>query len=223
MSRHISDEGLSKIKQYEGLRLKSYKDVGGVWTIGYGNTRHAKPNMEISNQQADLFLREDIATFEQAVERLVKVPLNDNQFAALVSFSFNVGSGALEKSTLLKKLNAGDYECVPNELLKWNKVQGKAVTGLTNRRNAEGGLWVKGQPVSSQYVEPETPQGKVPVQQKVGFAITSVATVASTAAEQLAPISDTSSTIKGLFVGLIVIGVLVTMYSSLTKAKEESA
>lgn len=223
MSRHISDEGLSKIKQYEGKRLKAYKDVGGVWTIGYGNIRHAKPNMEISDQQADAFLREDIATFEQAVERLVKVPLNDNQFAALVSFSFNVGAGALEKSTLLKKLNAGDYECVPNELLKWNKVQGKAITGLTNRRNAEGGLWVKGQPVSSQYVEPETPKGSVPVQQKIGFALTSVGTVVSTAAEQLAPVSDTNSTLKGLFVGLIVIGVLVTMYSSLTKAKEESA
>jgi len=154
MARHISPEGLTLIKQWEGCRLTAYKDVAGVWTIGYGSTgAHVRAGMTISQAEADALLVADLARFERAVEQLVKVPLSDGQFAALVSFAFNVGEGALQKSTLLKKLNAGNYDAAPGELAKWVNAGGKKVQGLVNRRAAEAGLWAKGSFVSSNTVE----------------------------------------------------------------------
>lgn len=154
MARHISPEGLTLIKQWEGCRLTAYKDVAGVWTIGYGSTgAHVRAGMTISQAEADALLVADLARFERAVEQLVKVPLSDGQFAALVSFAFNVGEGALQKSTLLKKLNAGNYDAVPGELAKWVNAGGKKVQGLVNRRAAEAGLWARGSFVSSNTVE----------------------------------------------------------------------
>ncbi|MDT4867069.1 Phage lysozyme [compost metagenome] len=105
MNRRINAAGLSLVKQWEGLRTRAYRDVAGVWTIGYGQTSAAgaptvKPDMAITEAQAEDILRADLATFEEQVSRLVKVPLTDNQFAVLVSFDFN--TGRLGKSTLLK-------------------------------------------------------------------------------------------------------------------------
>lgn len=156
MTRQINAEGLEHIKRFEGLRLNAYKDVAGLLTIGYGHTSNAgpptvRPGMTISTAEAERILMSDIRKFEERVERLVKVKLTDNQFAALVSFDFN--TGALHKSTLLKKLNAGDYNAVPGELMKWVKAGGKRVQGLVNRRSAEAGLWAKGDFVSSNYVD----------------------------------------------------------------------
>lgn len=153
MTRRVNDAALALIRQWEGLRLTAYQDVAGVWTIGYGSTRDVRPGMRISETEAVARLRADLAVAEGAVERLVDVDLNDNQFGALVSFVFNVGQGAFAGSTLLKRLNAGDYEAVPGELAKWNKarVGGKLqpVAGLSNRRAAEAGLWVRGDFVAS--------------------------------------------------------------------------
>lgn len=162
MTRQISQAGLDLICQWEGLYLKAYQgaaDRPGLLTIGYGHTDAAGPpkvtaGMTITKQQAQDILRSDLAKVEAAVERLVKVPLNDNQHAVIVSFAFNVGAGALSGSTLLRKLNAGDYDAVPTELMKWVNANGKRVQGLVNRRSAEAGLWAKGAFVSSQYVEP---------------------------------------------------------------------
>ncbi|WP_420361388.1 lysozyme [Ensifer canadensis] len=98
--------------------------------------------MVITEAKAEEILRADLAQFEERVARLVKVPINDNQHAVPVSFDFN--TGRLGKSTLLKKLNAGDYEAVPAELMKWVNAGGKRLKGLVNRRAAEAGLWVKG-------------------------------------------------------------------------------
>lgn len=143
-----SGEGLAHIKKWEGLRTKAYQDVAGIWTIGYGHTSTAgglkvTPGLVISEKQAEEVLRGDLGKFEKRVNDLVKVPLSQNQFDALVSFDFN--TGALGKSTLLKKLNKGDYKSIPSELMKWNKatVNGKlvAVKGLTNRRTDEVKLW----------------------------------------------------------------------------------
>ncbi len=154
MARNVNAEGLKLIKQWEGYRDKAYKDGGGVWTIGYGHTSAAGapkvvPGMRITEQEAEEILRRDIDSVEAAVVNSVKVPLNDNQFAALVSFVYNVGEGAFRKSTLLKKLNSGDYNSVPNELMKWVNDNGKKIQGLVNRRAAECGLWVKGSYVST--------------------------------------------------------------------------
>lgn len=160
MARRINKTALNFIKKWEGLRLTAYKDIVGVWTIGYGSTGpHVKPGMKITEAEAEELLRKDLARFEANVEKKVKVKLNDNQFGTLVSFSFNVGEGALNGSTLLKKLNKGDYNSVPSELMKWVNAGGKRVQGLVNRRSQEGALWGKGAFVSSNFVDVQTPSG----------------------------------------------------------------
>lgn len=161
MPRKITAEGLEAIKRFEGLRLEAYQDVGGVWTIGYGSTFGVKSGDVISSVEATRRLMRDLAQFELAVNTAVEVPLADNQFAALVSFAYNVGTEAFRKSTLLKKLNARKYESVPSELARWNKVtiRGKreVSAGLTNRRAAEIGLWSKGSFVTSRDVQVVAP------------------------------------------------------------------
>lgn len=153
MTRRVNDAALALIRQWEGLRLTAYQDIAGVWTIGYGSTTNVRPGQRITEAEAVARLRNDLHEAESAVERLVEVELNDAQFGALVSFVFNVGQGAFGGSTLLRKLNAGDYASVPGELAKWNKakVDGvlRPVAGLSNRRAAEAGLWVRGDYVAS--------------------------------------------------------------------------
>jgi len=167
MTRKINSEGLALIKQWEGLRTTAYKDAVGVWTIGYGHTSAAgtpyvQMGLKITSRDAENILARDLRQYERAVEEAVKVALNDNQFAALVSFTYNVGIGNFRKSTLLKKLNAGDYEAVPLELAKWTRAGKKHLKGLANRRAAEAGLWVKGEFVASREVKP-TPVNDSPV------------------------------------------------------------
>lgn len=166
MARRINAAGLSLIKQWEGLKTTAYKDVAGILTIGYGHTSAAgapkvTPGMAIGDKEAERILQNDLAKFEARVERLVTVPVNDNQFAVLVSFDFN--TGALHKSTLLKKLNKGDYDAVPGELAKWVNAGGRKVQGLVNRRAAEAGLWAKGAFVSSNTVAATTTTDKTDV------------------------------------------------------------
>lgn len=155
MNRRVNAAGLSLVKQWEGLKTKAYRDVAGVWTIGYGHTSAAgepvvKPNMVITEAEAEQILMADLGKFEERVSRFVTVPVTDNQFAVLVSFDFN--TGRLGKSTLLKKLNAGDHDAVPLELMKWVNAGGSRVKGLVNRRSAEVGLWAKGEFVASNTV-----------------------------------------------------------------------
>ena len=161
--RQINQDGLDIIKRWEGLYLQAYHgaaDRPGLLTVGYGHTDAAGPpsvtlGMKISQNEAEQILRSDLGKCEAAVSRLVKAPLTDNQFAALVSFTFNCGEGALKNSSLLRKLNDGDYNSIPSELMKWTRANGVQVKGLVNRRAAEAGLWAKGAYVSSQFVEPE--------------------------------------------------------------------
>ena len=138
-----SDVGIELIKKYEGCVLKAYKCPSGVWTIGYGHTAGVKSGMKITKAQALNYLKQDLSVFEKAVTNYVKVPLNQNQFDALVSFSFNCGTGALKTSTLLKKLNSSDYSGAANEFLKWNKSNGKVLNGLVRRRQEEKELFLK--------------------------------------------------------------------------------
>jgi lysozyme len=141
-----SDDGVALIKLYEGCKLKAYKCPAGVWTIGYGHTTMAgEPTvvegMKITAVEATNILKRDLKKFEDDVAQSVTVPLSQNQFDALISFAFNVGIGALRKSTLLRKLNAGQYDAVPAELMKWTKAGGKELPGLVKRRRSEAGLW----------------------------------------------------------------------------------
>lgn len=137
----LSPKGLELIKAHEGLRLRAYQDVVGVWTVGYGHTGTAKPGMAITDEQADELLRHDVEQFEAAVNNLVHVPLNQNQFDALVSFTFNLGRAALYRSTLLRKLNAGDYSGAASEFGRWVNAGSKPWPGLIRRRKEERELF----------------------------------------------------------------------------------
>lgn len=183
----VNADGVALIKQWEGLRLEAYKCAAGVWTIGYGHTRTARPNLKITHEQAESLLREDLRVFEAAVEDTVTVQLTDNQFAALVSWTFNVGVNAMRQSTLIRKLNAGDYDAVPRELVRWNKVKGRPVHGLSNRRAAEVGLWARGAFVTSRDIAPTDPTPSSPAAEagKIG----GVAAVAAAAAPAITSLS----------------------------------
>lgn len=103
--RHINEKGLALVKEFEGCKLEAYLCPANVWTIGYGHTLSAAPGMLIDETKTEALLREDLQNAEEAVDQLVEVPINDNQFSALVSFVFNVGKTAFEQSTLLRLLN----------------------------------------------------------------------------------------------------------------------
>lgn len=223
--RHINEEGLAAIKRFESLRLRAYKDSVGVPTIGYGHTRGVSMGQTITEAQADNFLREDLQDAEAAVERLVKVPLTDGQFAALVSFTFNVGGGALAKSTLLKKLNARDYNAVPHELMKYKLAGGRVLPGLANRRAAEAGLWAKGSFVSSSSVPAEPVKPPVVTAAHVGATAMGTGALAATvkdAVTSLQPAADTVPVIKYVIAAMIVFGVLLTFYGLWTQRSEEA-
>lgn len=138
----LGTAGINLIKSSEGLRLQAYRDGGGVLTIGYGHTKGVREGDVISEIKATEFLLDDVADAVDAVNHLVKVPLTQNQFDALVDFTFNLGSGALGSSTLLKKLNSTDYAGAADEILRWNKDNGKVIAGLTRRREAERKLFL---------------------------------------------------------------------------------
>ncbi|MGC1307903.1 MAG: lysozyme [Phormidesmis sp.] len=141
--KRTNTNGLLLIKSFEGLRLKAYRDAVGIWTIGYGTTRGVKPGMQISEAQAEQFLQQDLARFEQAISDVINVPVNDNQFSALSSFTYNVGPGAFRSSTLLRLLNEGhDLRSTADQLLRWDKAGGKPLAGLTRRRKAERSLFL---------------------------------------------------------------------------------
>ena len=141
--KRINEAGLNLIKEFEGLSLEAYLCPAKVWTIGYGHTKYAKPGMVITQEQAGKLLREDLYDFESAVNKFVKVPLTDNQFSALVSFAFNVGSGSFKSSTLLRKLNEKDYEGAADQFDKWIYAKGQVLNGLIRRRKAEKELFLK--------------------------------------------------------------------------------
>lgn len=134
------------IQQSEGYYSKSYLCPAGKWTIGWGHTRGVKPGDVCSKELALIYLQEDLQEAANAVNRLVKVPLNQNQFDALCSLVFNIGSEQFEDSTLLRKLNKKDYLGAAKEFPRWNKgrVKGKLVVlnGLVTRRKAEQNLFL---------------------------------------------------------------------------------
>ena len=144
---HTSQKGLDLIKSFEGLRLSAYKDVVGVVTIGYGTTSGVKMGDTITKERAEELLREDVRRFEGYVGRLVKVPLTQGQYDALVSFAYNLGPGALERSTLLDQLNRGDYDGAAEQFGRWVKAGGRTLAGLVRRRKAERALF-EGKPCS---------------------------------------------------------------------------
>ena len=141
--RHINKAGLNLVKQFEGLKLRAYRCPAGVWTVGYGSTRDVHAGMVITQAEADQRLRDDLKDAEEAVERLVKVLLNDNEYSALVSFVYNVGASAFSHSTLLRMLNSIDKRSAALQFKRWNRGGGKVLKGLVRRRAAEAALFLE--------------------------------------------------------------------------------
>ena len=149
--RHITPTGLQLIKRFEGFSSTIYLDVAGLPTIGYGHLilpqeKHLLKNI-ITEPQAEALLKQDLAVAEKAVIRLINVPLTDHQFDALVSFTFNLGSGTLQRSALRAKLNRGQYWSVPAEMMRYVYANGKKIQGLILRRMAEIQLYSFEQPL----------------------------------------------------------------------------
>lgn len=138
-----SAAGRMLIHQFEGLRKQAYLCSAGVPTLGIGHTRGVKLGMSCTVEQAQIWLTEDLEDAEAAVDHLVTVPLTQSQFDALTSFTFNLGATRLKTSTLLKKLNAGDYKGAANQFKLWVMSGGKRTEGLVRRRAAETDLFLK--------------------------------------------------------------------------------
>ena len=137
----ISQEGIDLIKHFEGCELESYRCSANVLTIGYGTTKNVVEGMKISQHQAEELLMKDLEEFEEYVEDLIDVPLEQNQFDALVAWTYNLGPTNLKTSTLRKVLNKGAYDDVAEQIKRWNKANGKVLKGLVRRRNAEADLF----------------------------------------------------------------------------------
>ena len=132
--------GLEIIKESEGLRLEAY-NLGGQWLIGYGHAATARAGMTISEAQAEELLRGDVRASEDGVRRLVVVPMNENQFSAMVSLAYNLGVGGYGRSTVLEQINQGDYDGAANAFLNHNRAGGKVNEHLTQRREKERDLF----------------------------------------------------------------------------------
>lgn len=153
----VSATGRKAIAGHEGVRLEAYPDPatgGEPWTVGVGHTSAAGPpkvvkGMTITADECDQILARDLATFEAAVSNAVTVPLNPNQFDALVSLAFNIGAGNFGKSTLLRQLNAGNYRSAAEQFTAWNKAAGKVMPGLIIRRAAERALFLRPVPANT--------------------------------------------------------------------------
>jgi len=209
----MSQEGIDALlKKFEGCKLKAYRCPAGVCTIGYGHTSAAgapevTDGMTIKQSEADEILKRDLVKYEKAVADMVKKPLSQHQFDVLVDFAYNAGVGALKSSTLLKKVNAGDFDAVPAELMKWTKGGGKVLPGLVRRRQAESAWWSAGDdhPVDAedQRTEPDPVPARTMVESKQGNAAILTAGLgglgaAKEIAAQAQDASDTANQLMGL-------------------------
>lgn len=146
--RQVTQEGIDLIKYFEGFEEEVYLDAVGLPTIGYGHLLTKQELAEgtftngISKIEAEYLLSKDVHFAERAVLRLIRVPLSNGQFDALVSFTFNLGSGSLQRSTLRRKLNREEYYAIPNELMRWVNAGGRRLKGLVRRRQAESDLFL---------------------------------------------------------------------------------
>lgn len=148
MLRTINDAGLNLIESFEGLRLDAYQDVAGIWTIGYGHIRGVRPGMSITQEQAVLFLQQDLSDAETSVDSLTaSVPTTNNQYAAMVSLCFNIGTGNFRTSSVLRFHLARDYTTAADKFLLWDKATEDGhlveVPGLLRRRQAERDLYLR--------------------------------------------------------------------------------
>ena len=207
----MSQNGIDKLLEpFEGCKLKAYLCPAKVWTIGYGHTAAAgHPNvvagMTITQKQADAILANDLVKFETAVTEMVTVSLTQDQFDVLVDLAYNIGPGALKASTLMKRVNAEEFDRVPEELLKWTKRGRKVLPGLVRRRHAEVALWNGSDHDQDEIrITPDIVPARTMAQSKQGNAAIAVGGLASIGAvkdivTQVQEAADTTGQIVALF------------------------
>ncbi len=234
---NMTQEGLDLIKRFEGWRDHWYKCPANVWTCCYGHTEAAgspkyEPNRKFSRDEGERILKADLKKYEEAVRKAVKVDLNDEQYSALVSFTYNVGPGNLLKSSVLKAVNEKRFDLVPSRLALWNKGGGKVLKGLVDRRSAEADLFMKDEPDEpphfSTEIAPST--GKPPVSSTTNIAATGAAIAAGTGAvrEITMNVQDTIQVfgidLKWLLVALSLAGIAAALWiikERIWKSREE--
>lgn len=210
----MSDAGIdAMLKKFEGCKLKAYRCPAGILTIGYGHTSAAgepevKEGMTITQEQALEILHRDLGKYEKGVKDLLKIELTQNQFDVLVDFAYNAGVGALAKSGLLRAVNAGNFDAVPDELMKWTKGGGKVLPGLVKRRQAEAVWWRAHEHHADDHHDHRTEPDAVPVKKmaesKQGNSAIAVGALGSVGAakevvEQVQEANDLFDTVMGLF------------------------
>jgi len=234
-----SESGLNLIKKFEGLHrvqpdgtVSSYRCPAGVWTCGFGSTYGVKSGTKWTTQECEDRLRADVEKFEGAVKRKVNVPLTQGQFDSLVSWTYNLGEGNLATSTLLKKLNKGEYEEVPSEMMKWNKARVKGVlkplAGLTRRRAAEASIFSMEAALPSDERGPEMPQKVTAAAPKklsqsktmAGVGVAGTATMLGELAPQLQALVPYAASMKTLFLVVAIGGIALAAYARMKDHKE---
>ena len=206
----VNKAGIDLIKEFEGLKLEAYKCPAGVWTIGYGTTSRAgvgiKPEagMVITEAEAEWYLEQAVAKFAAGVEAVITAPVDENEFAAMVSLAYNIGMTGFRKSSALRHFNAGDKAKAAAAIKLWNKAGGKVLAGLVRRREAEVALFWTPVPV----VPVEAPQGRTSAAQSrtVQSSVVQGATAVGGAVGALNSLDGTAQIIA--LVGCFVIGAL---------------
>jgi len=234
----VSQNGINLVKKFEGLHkvtedgmVRAYRCPAGRWTIGWGHCKGVKSGMRVSEEECGKFLDDDLNEAGAIVKRYVSVPLTQEQFDALVSFVFNLGGGNFQRSTLLKKLNQGLYDEVPEQIMRWNKarVDGdlKPLRGLTRRRSAEAALFSMNTPLASdggdlmpQKPEPTATKSLKKSKTLAGAGLAGGAGIATEIAGQLQPLIGYSESIKYIFLAASLAGVALVTYARMKDSKE---
>lgn len=224
MALVTSPSGVKAIQKHEGLVLETYVDAVGVPTIGYGHTgsKHAFPNNKITKAKATELLKQDLKDAENAIHKYVNVDLSQEQFDALVSLVFNIGVGNFAKSTLLKKLNRGDYLGAADEFPKWRKGGGRVLPGLVTRRAEERALFLRGTDLQEtddafeSNIEPDSPKSSVRLSEPGVVGTASLLGVGglSEVTQALEPFAEYSEYVRYVWVALGVLTVLFVLYKS---------
>lgn len=224
--RRVNAETITLIKRWEGLRLHAYLCPAGIWTIGYGHTgADVHAGLTITEQEADALLRRDLLRFEAGVHQAVQVPLTGGQFGALVSLAFNIGLAAFQRSTLLRRLNAGDYTGAQEQFHVWRRAAGEVLPGLVNRRAAEAALFGRGEHVTSQYIRPDpepSPRAQAATEATGYTAATAggVGAVLTEQAQQMAFIGGNSQTIRLVCTLLMLAGLALVVLAAVRRARQ---
>jgi lysozyme len=225
MNMKMTEEGLALIRRFEGFRSQAYRDAVGVWTIGYGHTAMAGPptvtaGQRISADEAVALLARDVQRLADGVAAVVRQPLSDQQFSALVSFAYNVGLGNFRKSSVLKAVNAGDFAAVPRRLNLWVKAGGRTLPGLVKRRAAEGALFLADDTVTTG----EAPGPRAPVEAVRGKPLRASRTMWAAAVAALAACAQGFSpgrVFAALLVLVAVAAAAIIIFERIRKLKEE--